>query len=312
MDYNYDVDYAYRPTWTTTTGPVGITGNGFTINSDGTFTINTNINGNPKIINETSKSKIIIDKEEITGDDLKFIHALKDSFKHSGITTENYYTAIAKLIKNFNNPIEGENMKNMENVYFGPCGDHVKISHLGIAVKNLDNSWVSYDKTNDEIVNVDLLSFGDGNYVYMIPVALKDILVGDAIIHSGHVVFVKAVRNNKLRVIDVTDGEEKKIVPSKSIFGFDFVTKVISLIDFSSMTANEDNPFGNMLPFLLANKNTNEKDNNIFLLAWMLMNEKTQPFSSFSSTQLAFMTMMNQNKDFNILPLMFLMNQNIK
>ena len=157
-------------------------------------------------------------------------------------------------------------MNVMKNFHFGPCGDRAKISHLGIAVLNNNQEWVSYDKKNNEIVNVDLVRFGDGNYVYMIPVALKDVAIGDAIVHNGHIMFVKSIKSDYIQAIDVTAGELKRILPTKSVFGFDFITKVVSLIDMSGMSASEDNPFGNLLPFILLGK-----DNKNNMLPLMLM-----------------------------------------
>jgi len=209
----------------------------------------------------------------------------------------------------------------MKNFNFGPCGDRAKISHLGIAVQNNNNEWVSYDKENEEIVNVDLINFGGNNFVYMIPVAIKDVTAGDAIIHNHHVMYVVKVKEKYLSVIDVTDGEIKKILPTKSIFGFDFITKIVSLVDFTAPTANEDNPFGNMLPFLLLGNNDNNRSNDALPLAFMLMNKDGQDgglfSSSTSSTQMMLMAMMMTNgKDGhdiqNLLPLMFLMNENTK
>lgn len=155
----------------------------------------------------------------------------------------------------------------LKNFRFGPCGDRAKISHLGIAVLNNNQEWVSYDKENNEIVNVDLINFGNGNYVYMIPVSVKDINIGDAIIHNGHIMFVKAIRSDYIQAVDVTAGELKRILPTKNIFGFDFITKIVSLIDMSKVSASEDNPFGNLLPLMLMNK-----DNSI--LPFLLFNEK--------------------------------------
>lgn len=158
-------------------------------------------------------------------------------------------------------------MNVMKNFHFGPCGDRAKISHLGIAVLNNNQEWVSYDKKNNEIVNVDLVSFGDGNYVYMIPVALKDVAIGDAIVHNGHIMFVKSIKSDYIQAIDVTAGELKRILPTKSVFGFDFITKVVSLIDMSGMSASEDNPFGNLLPFILLGK---DNKNNMLPLILMM------------------------------------------
>ena len=251
------------------------------------------INGKTFTMNPiTTTAKINLDGEEFSAEDIKFIHELKNNKiqedKEQGMD----------IMKNFN---------------FGPCGDRAKISHLGIAVQNSNGEWVSYDKENNEIVNVDLINFGNSNLVYMLPVALKDVAEGDAIIHNRHVMFVVKAKEKTISVIDVTDGEIKKILPTKSVFGFDFITKIVSLVDFTASTANEDNPFGNMLPFLLLG-NSNNKDNDALPLALMLMSKNNQECggfsSSFSSSQMALLAMMNQNKDSNMLPLMFLMNQN--
>lgn len=141
-------------------------------------------------------------------------------------------------------------MKMFENLEFGPVSNY-HLSHLGIALKNAAGEVVSYDKTKDEIVNVDLIDFDAHNMIYAIPCAIGDVHVGDVIRHTnGHAVFVTSVENG-IHVVDVAAGEKKEILPTKSMFGFNFVTKIVSLIDFSQMSANEDHPFGNMLPLML-------------------------------------------------------------
>ena len=216
---------------------------------------------------------------------------------------------------------EKDNMNIMKNFNFGPCGDRAKISHLGIAVQNSNGEWVSYDKENNEIVNVDLINFGCDNFVYMMPVAIKDVAEGDAIIHNRHVMFVTKARGKTISVIDVTDGEIKKILPTKSIFGFDFITKIVSLVDFTASTANEDNPFGNMLPFLLLGNNDGKSnDNDALPLVLMLMNKENPGLGGLSSSspsmQMMLMAMLmngqNGNSVQNFLPLMFLMNEDTK
>lgn len=201
-------------------------------------------------------------------------------------------------------------MNVVPNFNFGLCGDRAKISHLGIAVQNSNGEWVSYDKDNNEIVNVDLINFGCDNFVYMMPVAIKDITEGDAIIHNRHVMFVTKARGKAISVIDVTDGEIKKILPTKSIFGFDFVTKIVSLIDFTASTANEDNPFGNMLPFLLLGDNM--KGNNALPLALMMSNGNLLGESETSSSMLMMAILASMGKTdtsmSEALPLMMLMN----
>jgi len=269
-----------------------------------------------------SASSIDLDGEKITVDDIKFIHELQKQLQQEVEHTCNLINQdkLKNIKKKIQNQEKGNSMNIMKNFNFGPCGDRAKISHLGIAVQNSNGEWVSYDKDNNEIVNVDLINFGCDNFVYMIPVAIKDIAEGDAIIHNHHVMFVIKAKEKSISVIDVTDGEIKKILPTKSMFGFDFITKIVSLVDFTASTADEDNPFGNMLPFLLLN-NDNNRSNDVLPLAFMLMNKDGQDggffSSSTSSTQMMLMAMMMINgkngcDTQNLLPLMFLMNKNTK
>ena len=283
--------------------------------------------------NTMCTSPLEIEGEKITGEDIKFIHNLQEQYQH--LQTEDLQKAIQKTLDLMQNDIlttkqnavnkiqkerENKGMDIMKNFNFGPCGDRAKISHLGIAVQNTNGEWVSYDKENGEIVNVDLINFGSNNFVYMLPVALKDVAIGDVIIHNRHIVFVTRVREKNLSVIDVTDGEVKKILPTKSIFGFDFVTKIVSLVDFTASTANADNPFGNMLPFLLLgnSENTSAKENDTLPLVLMMMMNSGQkdggllPSMDSSMQTMLMLTLLN-NKDSNmqtLLPMMLLMNRN--
>lgn len=281
---NYPFTVSDNPKWSTTTGST-ITGlSGMTISTDSSTAPSYSINIGDTILETT---------------DIDFIHALQKcggSNQDVVIGLQNFMqtckanwayipweytwtdstsgtaaidrdcTSAAFYYQNYKKEEKEKEMNVMKNFHFGPCGDRAKISHLGIAVLNNNQEWVSYDKKNNEIVNVDLVSFGDGNYVYMIPVALKDVAIGDAIVHNGHIMFVKSIKSDYIQAIDVTAGELKRILPTKSVFGFDFITKVVSLIDMSGMSASEDNPFGNLLPFILLGK-----DNKNNMLPLMLM-----------------------------------------
>ena len=170
-----------------------------------------------------------------------------------------------------NNKNEKENIFMNFNFDFGPCGDAVKLSMYGIAVKNANGTYVSYDRKNGQIIDVDILNFEGGKYCYKIPVSIDSIAVGDTIIHAKKPMFVVGKNDSNLVVVDVVAGEEKSIIPTRNMFGFDYATKVVSVIDsFGGLSANKDNPFGNMLPLLLLgdNKSGNASD---MLLPLMLM-----------------------------------------
>ena len=137
--------------------------------------------------------------------------------------------------------------------------------------------------------------------MFKMPVAIKDIKIGDVIIHNRKPMFVTSVKDG-LKVVDVHAGEAKEIMLTKSMFGFVFATKVVSMFDFGAVNASADSPFGNMLPFLLMSEG--EKNINPMMLYMMM-----QQGNSANIDPMMMMLMMgDDNKD--MLPLMFMMNQN--
>ena len=196
------------------------------------------------------------------------------------------------------------NLKMFGNMEFGPVNCY-NLSHLGIALKNERGEVVSYDKTKDEIVNVDLIDMKAEGLIYAIPCAIKDVKKGDVIRHvNGNAVFVTSVENG-IHVVDVRAGEKKEILPTKSMFGFDFVTKIVSLIDFSKVNASEDQPFGNMLPLMLMSDNANMKDMLLPMMFMGGMDNKTFDMSN----PLMLMALMGGSESKDFFSMMFIMNQ---
>lgn len=186
-------------------------------------------------------------------------------------------TRLSDYIKNFVEELNNNNKENNEMMKFdfGPVDSSVHMSLYGMAIKNAAGAYVAYDKATKQIMDVDILNFeGANKFIYKMPATLAQIAAGDVIIHSRKPMFVQEVReDNRLSVMDIFDGEEKVIVPSVSPFGFNFVTKVVSLFDFSNTTADESNPFGNMLPFLLMGDS--KSTNTDMLMMFALMGGKT-------------------------------------
>ena len=195
--------------------------------------------------------------------------------------------------------------KMIGNVEFGSVDYH--LSHLGIAVENAAGEMVSYDKVNNTIVNVDIIDIDVKGMVYVMPCAIKDIQVGDVIKHvNGNAVFVTSTEDG-IHVIDVVDGEKKVILPTKSMFGFDFVTKIVTLIDFSSSNASPENPFGNLLPLMFFNGNNDTKDSSDMFTMMMLMNGLNGDSSTFGnfgmSNPLMMMALMGGSESKNFFPI---------
>ena len=190
------------------------------------------------------------------------------------------------------------------NFDFGPVkGDNIRMSMYGLAVKNRDGNYVAWDKVNENIMNVDILNFNGDGLMYKIPVAIKDIKDGDIVIHNKVPMFVLEVFDKSLDVIDIYSGERKSIILSRSPFGFDFATKVISLIDFGTMggaTPSEDNPFGNMWPLLILGDSSSIDP---MMLALMCAGK-----GDCANPMMIYALLASKGNNDNLLPLMLIMN----
>jgi hypothetical protein len=182
-----------------------------------------------------------------------------DNFRINGESLEDSVKHIIENITNLNVGKEKENKTMNFNFDFGPVDSSVRMSLYGMAIKNASGSYVAYDSKSKQIVDVDILNFeGANKFMYKMPVAIKDVRSGDVVVHCRKPMFVNKVQGDgRLKVLDIYTGEEKTIVPTTSPFGFNFITKVVSLVDMTGV-ANAENPFGNLLPFLLLSDDKND------------------------------------------------------
>ena len=147
------------------------------------------------------------------------------------------------------------------NMDFGPVNsDAIRMSMYGLAVKNAAGTFVAYDPKSASIMDVEAMNFPSEKFMFKMPVALKAVAVGDIIIHNRTPMFVTDVADASFKVVDVREGSKKEIIPTKNMFGFNFVTKVVSMIDFSSASA--DSPFGNLMPLMMMQNMGNGDDMN--------------------------------------------------
>ena len=206
------------------------------------------------------------------------------------------------------NKKEKKDMNFFKNFEFGPVkNDTVRLSPYGLAVKNLDGSWVSYDGASDSIIDVDVFNFEGKNLIYKIPVAPHTVRAGDMIIHQGKGMYVVAdvcEGDTCVSVIDPRAGESKEILFTKSPFGFTFIVKLVSLLDMSGIDANPDNPFGNLLPLAMMG----DKDcDAATMMAMMMMNSESCGFD-MSNPMMMYALMSGDNKDM-LLPMMLMANR---
>lgn len=210
-----------------------------------------------------------------------------------------------KPIENNDNKKENENMKGF-NFDFGTCeNNNVRLSMYGMAIKNTAGEWVSYNPVASEIINVDIFNMEDGGkYLFKMPVGIKDVAVGDIIVHNKVPMFVTNIIDGgkAFDVIDAREGECKKVIPTKNMFGFDVMTKIVSLFDAFMGSPTADQPFGNMLPFLMMGDGKVDP-----MMAFMLMNQ--QNGTNMMNNPIMMYFMMKDSKDID--PMMFMMMGNM-
>ena len=203
------------------------------------------------------------------------------------------------------------NMKNiMKDFNFGKASG-VKMSMYGPAFQSLSNSgtseWIALEKKTGDWVDVTTLIFDIDIPFYQMPVPKDKVAVNDFIKHNG--VWVRVIdfdENTAYPIVeDAFNKEQKTIIPTKSPFGFDFYTKLVNIMGDMSFNTSKDQPFGNMLPFLMLNNGGKMTD---MLPMMMLMNggemDMFNPMMMFAlmgdgkmNDMLPFMMMMNMNKE---------------
>lgn len=174
---------------------------------------------------------------------------------------------VREILKEHDKEKEKNNMTT--DFSFGPYNTgSIRLSPYGMAIKNKAGKWISYNKTTDRLMDVDVINvYIDSTKIfYKIPRAVNSVKPGDIILHNTTPVFVETINNGRFTVINPYEGTEITILPAQSPFGFDFVTAIVTLTDFMP-AADEDNPFGNLLPFMLMGKDNNNNNNMGLMLA---------------------------------------------
>lgn len=186
------------------------------------------------------------------------------------------------------------NTNKMFNFDFGFVDSNIRMSPYGMAIRNADGRYVSYDVKTDSVIDVEPFNFEGHRLMMKMPVAIKDVAIGDIVIHNHKPMFVVST-GDKITAIDIYNGEEKTILLTKNMFGFDFVIKVISFINFSGASA--ENPFGNMWPlFMLSDHNTelglngaNEMDTKSMFMLMAIMGQMSgSPANLFQNPMFLF------------------------
>ena len=274
-------------------------------------TIDTTLNG---YFNSSAVDSIKVDNygnvrwSDRTGDDGTYATTSLgnscDICYHKNKCDSCYYAK--KTNENKNDEGEKTKMKGF-NFDFGPCtNDQVRMSMYGLAIKNASGEWVSYN--DGQVVNVDVLNFDGAKYMFKMPVAVKDIAVGDIVIHNRVPMFVESVENG-IHVVDIRAGEKKEILPTTNMFGFNFVTKIVSMFNAFQSSPTPDQPFGNMLPFLMLNGEDGKSMDSDTMLMFMMMQNQSGSANIFANPMMLYFLMKDKGGN-DILPWMLMMNQN--
>lgn len=173
------------------------------------------------------------------------------------------------------NDSEGDdNMNLFGNIEFGKLKNrgNYALTLKGLAyLKNSNSddgscaSYVQYDPETDSVEDVTPFVLKDmdvRDFVYKMPVALSAVSRGDILLDKGKPVFVKAVDGSTFTVVEPYTCEVKTLLAAKNAFGFNYVTKVVNLMDNFNLAgaASADNPFGNLLPLMMLSDNKNMED----------------------------------------------------
>ena len=268
------IDWGYRPTASTASSIIGggVAENTIKIGNDGSYATTISIDSGLTSRLDTMEERI--NKLETNNDDVKG---------------------------------KGNNMK-MFNFDFGPIKDNdaVRMSPYGLAVKNVNGTYQAYDKKNGEIMDVDIFNFKADNMFFKMPVGIDAIEAGDVIIFNRRPCFVFGFsEQGDVIAIDIAMGEKKTIMPTRSPFGFNFITKVVSLADgMLGGTPSAENPFGNMWMFAMMDDKSSMKD---MLPMMMLMNGNAG--GTMDPMMLYFMMKDSNGDTDSMLPFLLMMNK---
>lgn len=222
-------------------------------------------------IAESSKDIITfwanLDKDADLFDMYFYNDNVKNKYFHDCIPTELFNLLMTNSVPRKNKIKEKENNKIMstENTQnkskitmptikfdFGPVdSDSIALSPYGMAILNSDGSAVTYDPKSNQTIDVTGFTFSVKNMIYKMPTAINQINPGDMIMHKGKPMYVTNVDGTNINAVDILASEAKTVIPVTNMFGFNFVTKVTSFINFGNTTPSPDQPFGNLMPMIM-------------------------------------------------------------
>ena len=191
------------------------------------------------------------------------LEQVKEAMRHAEITKKEYI-----LLEPNNVNVNEEKQMKLSNKFgleFGKIDNgSLAITPFGLAVKSREG-YVAYKE--GELIDVgDMILEIEMDIFWAVPCPKDQLKEGDIIKLKGR--YAVVLGDEKYLWID--SGEEVKVREIKNLFGLNFATKVITLIDFSKMDmfGNESNAFN---PLMLMAMSSGKGDNNF--MEMMLMSQ---------------------------------------
>lgn len=214
------------------------------------------------------------------------------SYKDDGFGQFFYdnYASTTKVVETTTNIKENDTMKMPSmNFDFGPFTEPgvVALSPYGIAVRSSKGEYLTYNAATGATVDVTGFTFDFQKMIYKMPAAIKDLRAGDMVLHRGKPMYVQSVEEDGIHCIDILNSENKVIVPVTNMFGFNFVTKVVSLMNFNAAQPSAENPFGNLMPFMMMSSVMGDDSDNDFskMMMMSMMMGGSNPFTTMFTPQ---------------------------
>ena len=162
--------------------------------------------------------------------------------------------------------------KMFKGIEFGKIVDgSIVMSIYGPAFRTADGGYIAHQGHGDYVDADGFLFDGNDSFCFKMPVGRKAVSIGDIIVHNKkYCRIIDCDDRGDFVVEDIMNKEVKTIMSSRSPFGFDFYTKVITFGE-DMFKADRDNPFGSMLPMLMMMNDGRKSNDNSMLMAMMMM-----------------------------------------
>lgn len=200
---------------------------------------------------ETFNAVYLVDGELTVMSDNQTVFVQKDTLAEE-----------TNLTNNINKSRGEKKMKDVTNMMginfeFGKVPNSIIcMSISGLAFRGNDGRYSTYNILDNTLTDVTEMLFEDmGDMIFQMPCAFGEVKRGDIIKHQNEYAVITAIKTNSFDAVLPFKHEKVEILPSRNMFGFNYVTKVVNLFEnmnlFGGSTPSAENPFGNIMPMMM-------------------------------------------------------------